>query len=88
MKGMLAGLFILIMIVVGAVGFVMITNEYASQYTTAVNDTVNNSVNLSSYQSVSVISKGVDSNLGIAVMMGLLLVAVLLILMIKGALEL
>ena len=88
MKGMLAGLFVLIMIAVGAIGFLMITNEYSAQYNTAVNDTVNNSVNLSSYQSVNVISTGIDNNLGIAVLMGFLLVVVLLVFIVKGALEL
>jgi hypothetical protein len=87
MKELVTGIFIFIMIGVAAMGFIMISGSYETVYKGAVNDTVNNTINATSYNTVEGILQPVNDNLGIAIFMGLLLFIFALLVAIKGVLQ-
>ena len=91
MSGLTSGVIIFIIIVSGVMGFIMITNEFQSQYTAASIDPVNNTGillnNTSAYYAVQTTSDTITANLPIAVFMGLLLVALVLVLLVFGVLK-
>jgi hypothetical protein len=89
--GVIASLMVLIIIIVGAISFIMITNAFNVQYDAAINDSVNNSGimlnNSSAYESTKVISTGIIDSIPAAILLAFLLAAILIVMLVWAILK-
>lgn len=89
--GVVATVMVFIIIVVGALSFLMITNAFNTQYDAAILDPVNNTGlmlnNTSSYESVKVISHGVTDNMGVGIMLAFLLAVITIVMLVWAILK-
>jgi|WetSurMetagenome_2_1015567.scaffolds.fasta_scaffold182716_2 hypothetical protein len=83
MNSLGAGVLIFIMLVVGVMGFVMLSGSYQSQYANAISDPTNNTIDNASYNLTKDITQPIGDNLDIVIFMGLLFFIILLIFAIK-----
>lgn len=86
MTNLVAGIVVFIVIIVGSLGFIMISNGFDNDFTKITSDPINNTgiQSGSVYDSVKIIDHGISDNTPIAILIGLLLVAILIILAIWG----
>jgi hypothetical protein len=90
-SGVVAGVMIFVIIVVGALGFLMITDAFETQYTSASADPLNSTGiylnNTTPYQGVHTITKGVTDNIPVAIFLALLLAIILVVLAVWAILK-
>lgn len=90
-SGVIASIMVLIIIVVGAISFIMITNAFNVQYDAAILDPVNNTGimlnNTTSYESVKVISTGIVESIPAAILLAFLLAAIMIVLLVWAMLK-
>lgn len=89
--GVVAGIMIFVIIVVGALGFLMITDAFETQYASASADPVNSSGiylnNTTPYTGVHVVTKGITDNIPVAIFLALLLAIILVVLTVWAILK-
>jgi hypothetical protein len=90
-SGIVAGIFIFVIIIVAALSFLMLTNSFETQYTTASLDPINNSGVLGNgtpeYQSVHTISDAINNNIPVAIFLAFLLAALLIVMTVWAILK-
>jgi hypothetical protein len=81
-SGVVMGVFILVCVVVGIVGFFMITNEFNIQYGNAIKDPVNNTGillnNTSAYEGAKTMSTAASDNAWLFILLAFVLVLLLI----------
>jgi len=89
--GIVATVMVLIIIIVGAISFIMIVNAFNTQYDTAILDPSNSTGiylnNTTPYESVKVISTGITDNMGIGIMLAFLLAVITIVMLIWAMLK-
>ena len=81
-SGVVMGVFILVIVVVGAVSFLMISNEFNIQYDNVIKDPTNNTGimvnNTSGYEAVKIITTSTSDNLSGAIFLAIVLLLILI----------
>lgn len=81
-SGVVMGVFILVIIAVGAVGFIMISNEYNIQYNNVISDPLNNTGimvnNTTGYEATKLITTSASDNLYAFILFGIILTLLLI----------
>lgn len=86
MNGVGAGVLIFVLLITGVMGFVMLSSAYEQQYTGALNDPTNNTIDNASINLTKGMTQPINDNLGWIVFVGLLLFVVLMLIAIRGML--
>jgi len=81
-SGVVMGVFILVIVIVGAISFLMITNEFNIQYGNAIKDPTNNSGillnNTSAYEATKIMSTAASDNVWLFILLAIVLVLILI----------
>jgi len=90
-SGLVPGLMVFIIIVAGAVGFLMLTDAFDTQYTAASIDPVNNTGillnNTSAYTAVKTTSETITSNLPVGILIAFLFVVIVFVMLVYAILK-
>jgi hypothetical protein len=82
-SGVVMGVFILIIVAVGAMSFLMITEQFNIQYDNVINDPINNTGimvnNTSGYEAAKVMSEAMSDNLFIGIILAMLLLVIIIL---------
>jgi preprotein translocase subunit SecF len=89
--GVIAGIMVFVIVAVGAIGVIMITDLFNKQYDNSIADPVNSQGiylnNSTPYESVKVISKGITDSIPVAIFLALLLAIILIVLLVWAILK-
>jgi len=90
--GLVAGIMIFIVIIVGIMGFLMITDAFNKQYDNAINDSNTTTTgiylnNTTPYESVKTISTGITNNIPAAILLAFLLAVIIMVMVVWAILK-
>ena len=90
-SGVVAGIMIFVIVAVGSLGFLMISDAFNTQYNGAIQDPVNSTGimlnNTSSYEGVKVITTAVSNSIPAAILVAFLLAVILIVLLVWAILK-
>ena len=85
-SGVVATIMVFIIVVVGAISFLMITDAFNKQYDSAILDPINNTGlmlnNTSSYIAVTTVSRGITDNMGVGILLAFLLAVITIVMLV------
>jgi len=85
-SGVVATIMVFIIVVAGAISFLMITDAFNKQYDSSILDPTNSTGiylnNTTPYESVKVISRGITDNMGIGIMLAFLLAVITIVMLV------
>jgi len=90
-SGVIAGIMIFIIVVIGAMGFLMITDAFHTQYQEAANDPINSTGiylnNTTPYIGAESITRGMRDNIPSSILLAFVIVVIIIVLIIWSILK-
>lgn len=90
-SGIIAGIMIFVIVVIGAMGFLMITDAFHTQYQEAANDPINSTGiflnNTTPYIGAEVITRGMTDNIPSSILLAFAIVVIIMVFVIMSILK-